>query len=123
MKAKYFLLERLAFRLLVLTAYVSHDFGQTPLPIVMKFGLNVLVTKAKRCMSKDILFLSRFKMAAYLWLFFAIPVKHLDQFMILFKFRFFVHRQNPYNFLEHFNLIGAVDEIQCLVVSSLEIRK
>lgn len=67
-----FSLERLAFRLFVC---VSDDYSHSPLWIVMKFRINVRGSKAERIICKHILYLSRYKMAAVLWEFFAVMVQ------------------------------------------------
>lgn len=48
-------------------------YGRTPLPIVIKFGINVLGSMVERCMRIDFLNYPRvFKMAAVLCAFFRI---------------------------------------------------
>lgn len=49
------------FSILSVCACLSHNYDHTHLPIVMKIGINLLGTKAKRPMCKDFKFLFCFK--------------------------------------------------------------
>lgn len=60
---------------------LTNDYRQTPLPILMKFGINLLGTKAMYVCIRICLFPSHFKMAAVLWVSFTVRIKCLDCFI------------------------------------------
>lgn len=49
--------------------------------MLMKFGINIFGKKAERPLCENFLFPSRLKLAAVLWVFYAVTVKRIDRFL------------------------------------------